>query len=302
MAAGALCRAVQSGTQNSCHHGDERRKSRRRSLSRSAPHHRLGNEHRQNARSASARWRSSEKNSSPKNRSVYPQRKAICGAACCAISWAKNRRDAFGRHAPGENERRKVRVGNVAHSVCAGADACRDKRSIKSQSDVDHRRRSGPKGQSGSDRGHSGDALGRIQHQRPRRSAQRRVRSFPRRLRHAICPGRSRPAWCRSTPCARWNEAASSASCTMNFSPPAGAPIHCRTRAGSAGRWPKKSRRKVSTRSSSPRREAPALAAALRSRRNSKKPASRSCKSLPPCPSPKWSAPTGSYWEPASST
>ena len=43
MAAGALCSAVQSELGIPVDHGDERRESRRRSLPRSAPYHRLGN-------------------------------------------------------------------------------------------------------------------------------------------------------------------------------------------------------------------------------------------------------------------
>jgi len=55
-------------------------------------------------------------------------------------------------------------------------------------------------------------------------------------------------------------------------------------------------------RSFSPRREEPALAAALRSRPNWKKPASRWYKLPPRSRSPKWSVPTASSWARASCT
>jgi Glycine/sarcosine/betaine reductase selenoprotein B (GRDB) len=73
---------------------------------------------------------------------------------------------------------------------------------------------------------------------------------------------------CPSMPCAKWKRAALSASFTTNLFRLRAARIRFRTRAASAGKWPKRRSRRVSMPSSSPQLEARALAAALRSQPN----------------------------------
>src|ERR1044071_8953646 len=106
--------------------------------------------------------------------------------------------------------------------------------------------------------------------------------------------GGTPPASCAWMSCARSSAKGASASCAMNLSPLPAWPILYRTPAVWGARWRRKPNVWASTLSFSPPREEPARAAALRSRPNWKRPASRRCRSLRRCPSRKWSGPIGS--------